>query len=174
MFVPPDDHEALSRELNRLIARRRIWLALALAARLARGRYGTERMAARYLNVYADLLDAPQTVPLHREVVDGPAGKLIFEPCGDPCASFISPTRWSPTGITAMPISCAASSRNSHRRGHEVGLSSRATAGACQNLIADQGADAAARLARGFPGLRSPATTLRPWISTGRSTAPIW
>lgn len=41
--------------------------ALAIAARQRARSYGTERMVARYLDVYADLLDAPRSIPLHRE-----------------------------------------------------------------------------------------------------------
>jgi glycogen synthase len=74
VFVPPDDHKALSQELKRLIARPAHLANLALAARHRARSYGTERMVARYLNVYADLLDAPQTIPLHREVAAVPLG----------------------------------------------------------------------------------------------------
>src|SRR4051794_11931161 len=74
VFVPPDDHKALSRELKRLIARPARLTALGLAARHRARSYGTERMVVRYLDVYADLLDAPQTAPLHREIAAVPRG----------------------------------------------------------------------------------------------------
>jgi glycogen synthase len=74
IFVPPDDHKILSRELKRLIAQPKRLATLTLAARHRARSYGTERMVARYLSVYADLLDAPQTVPLHREVAAVPLG----------------------------------------------------------------------------------------------------
>lgn len=74
VFVPPDDHEALTRELKRLIGQPAHLGTLSLAARHRARSYGTERMVARYLNVYADLLDVPQTVPLHREVAAVPLG----------------------------------------------------------------------------------------------------
>jgi glycosyltransferase involved in cell wall biosynthesis len=72
VFVPPDDHDALTRELKRLIAQPAHLTTLALAARHRARNYGTERMVARYLNVYADLLDAPQTVAPRREVAAVP------------------------------------------------------------------------------------------------------
>jgi glycogen(starch) synthase len=74
IFVPPDDHKILSRELKRLIARPKHLATLAFAARHRARSYGTERMVARYLSVYADLLDAPRTVSLHREIAAVPLG----------------------------------------------------------------------------------------------------
>jgi glycosyltransferase involved in cell wall biosynthesis len=74
VFVPPDDHDALACELKRLIDQPAHLGTLSLAARHRARSYGTERMVARYLNVYADLLDAPQTVPPHREVAAVPLG----------------------------------------------------------------------------------------------------
>jgi glycosyltransferase involved in cell wall biosynthesis len=72
VFVPPDDHDALTRELKRLIAQPAHLANLALTARHRARNYGTERMVARYLNVYADLLDAPQTAAPRREVAAVP------------------------------------------------------------------------------------------------------
>ncbi|QQP91060.1 glycosyltransferase family 4 protein [Skermanella sp. TT6] len=67
VFVPPDDPAALARELRRMAADPPRLRALATAARQRARSYGTERMVARYLDVYADLLDAPRSIPLHRE-----------------------------------------------------------------------------------------------------------
>ena len=74
VFVPPDDHKALSRELRRLIARPAHLTAMGLAARHRARSYGTERMVTRYLDVYADLLDVSRTIPLHREIAAVPSG----------------------------------------------------------------------------------------------------
>ena len=73
VFVPPDDHEALSRELRSLIARPAHLTTLGLAARCRARSYGTERMVMRYLDVYADLLDVPRTIPLDREIAAVPS-----------------------------------------------------------------------------------------------------
>ena len=73
VFVPPDDHEALSRELRSLIARPAYLTTLSLAARCRARSYGTERMVMRYLDVYADLLDVPRTIPLDREIAAVPS-----------------------------------------------------------------------------------------------------
>ncbi|WP_211103822.1 glycosyltransferase family 4 protein [Skermanella pratensis] len=67
VFVPPDDPAALARELRRMTADPPHLRALATAARQRARSYGTERMVARYLDVYADLQDAPRSIPLHRD-----------------------------------------------------------------------------------------------------------
>src|SRR3954447_27023519 len=73
VFVPPDDHEALSRELRSLIARPAHLTTLGLAARCRARSYGTERMVMRYLDVYADLLGVSRTIPLDREIAAVPS-----------------------------------------------------------------------------------------------------
>ncbi|EWY38105.1 glycosyl transferase family 1 [Skermanella stibiiresistens SB22] len=75
VFVPPDEPATLSRELRRLIAEPDRLRGLATAARQRARGYGTERMVARYLDVYADLVDAPRPVTPHREIAAVPLGR---------------------------------------------------------------------------------------------------
>ena len=88
VFVPPDDHEALSRALQTPDRATGASAQLLWRRAHARARSSTAptRMVERYLDVYADLLDASRTghakSPRSR-------GKLIFEPCG-PCVRLFT------------------------------------------------------------------------------------
>jgi len=65
IFVPPDDPDSLTQALHRLIADPAYLSAQGDLARRHARSYGTERMVARYLDAYAELLDATQPVPRH-------------------------------------------------------------------------------------------------------------
>ena len=63
------------------------------------------------------------------------------------------PLARSPTGTTATPTSCAASSRELQARGHEVArLRAAATAGAATNLLRDHGEAALGAFRDAYPG----------------------